>query len=177
MPPERLKHLPNLLTAVRFAAAVPLVVALHHFDVGLAVLLLCIAAASDVLDGWLARRLKVCSTRGAYLDAAADFTLLFAAFTVLVLRGVYPAWLLVVIGAMFAQFIVTSWLKTPMYDPVGKYIGAMLYAALFALLLLPDLLVSYGLLAGITAWIAVSCLSRLLTFTGLLTKRRSHIST
>jgi CDP-diacylglycerol--glycerol-3-phosphate 3-phosphatidyltransferase/cardiolipin synthase len=174
MPPERLKHLPNLLTAVRFVVAAPLVVALQRFDVGLAVLLLCIAVASDILDGWLARRLKVCSTAGAYLDAAADFTLLFAAFTVLVLRSVYPAWLLLVIGVMFIQFIVTSRLKTPVYDPVGKYIGAMLYAALFALLLLPDLLVSYGLLAGITAWIAVSYLSRLLMFTGLLMNRRSQ---
>lgn len=143
------KILPHLLTAIRVGLALPLAAALYRYDLPLVTVLLSLAVVSDLLDGWLARKLNACSTFGAYFDATADFALVAAAFGALTLRGVYPAWMLLLIGLMFAQFVLTSRARRAMYDPVGKYFGAALYSVILALTLLPDLLLSYALLAGI----------------------------
>ncbi len=163
-----LKHLPNSITSLRFALVLPLITALDRYDVALAVGLLMLIMLSDVLDGWLARRWHVCSSFGAYLDASADFTVLFAAFGMLVAHGVYPAWLLMLIGGMFGQFVLTARFKAPVYDPMGKYFGALLYGVVLALLL-PDLLLSYTLLAIIVGMTTLSLYGRGV----LLLKRRS----
>jgi phosphatidylglycerophosphate synthase len=131
--------------------------------------LLVVAATSDVLDGWLARRLGICSAGGAYLDATADFVLVFAACGVLVARGVFPIWVLWLVAFMFAQFVLTSrpmsrrGSKPPVYDPVGKYFGATLYVAVLVLIALPDLLLSYAAVAVIAALSAVSLTTRAVT--------------
>ena len=73
-----LKHLPNVLTALRIAA-VPVLVWLaivRDGDVFVAVLIACLIG--DVVDGRLARALNATSSLGAQLDSIAD-TLLFIA--------------------------------------------------------------------------------------------------
>jgi CDP-diacylglycerol--glycerol-3-phosphate 3-phosphatidyltransferase/cardiolipin synthase len=154
--------LPNLITLMRAAAAVLFGLALLHYDIGVGLGLLAFAGLTDVLDGWLARRLGVCSAAGAYLDAAADGLMVGAGFIVLVARGVYPPWVLVLLGVMFAQFVLVTRGGKPVYDPVGKYYGAALYGVLLALLLVPDVLLSLALLAGVVGLSALSLGSRLL---------------
>lgn len=71
--PYRLRDLllvPNLLSAARvpLAVAFPLAVG----DVGLTLAVLGVAAATDVLDGWLARRLDQATPVGALVDGVAD---------------------------------------------------------------------------------------------------------
>jgi len=147
--PLTVSVLPNLLTALRLSLALPLAAALYHYELAGVTGLLSLAIVTDLLDGWLARKLSVCSAFGAYFDATADFALVTAAFGALTVRGVYPAWVLLLIGLMFAQFVLTSRGSQLVYDPVGRYFGAALYGVVFALALLPDLLLSYALLAGI----------------------------
>lgn len=154
------RALPQLLTAIRLSFALPLAAALHGGDLPLAAALLSLAIITDLLDGWLARRLDACSTFGGYFDAIADFVLVTAAFGALTARGVYPPWMLLIIGLMFAQFILTSASKQPVHDPIGKYYGAALYSALLALALLPDWLLSDTLLVGIVVLSAVSLSTR-----------------
>jgi phosphatidylglycerophosphate synthase len=156
------KALPHLLTAIRLSLALPLAAALYRYDLLCVTVLLFLAGVTDLMDGWLARKLNICSTFGAYFDAAADFVLVAAAFGVLALRGVYPVWVLLLIVLMFAQFVLTSRRKQPMYDPVGKYFGAALYSAVFALTLLPDLLLSYALLAMLVMLSVLSLSARAL---------------
>jgi len=50
-----------------------------------------------VLDGFLARRLKVTSSIGALLDPVADKVLLSGSFLTLGLKGVIPFWLMVIV--------------------------------------------------------------------------------
>ena len=77
--PEVLRHVPNALSLARLLAAPVLVVlALVHDERAFAVLLIA-ALATDVLDGWLARRLRLQSEIGAALDSAGDLTTLVAA--------------------------------------------------------------------------------------------------
>jgi CDP-diacylglycerol--glycerol-3-phosphate 3-phosphatidyltransferase len=64
-----------------------------------------VLALSDMLDGWLARKLKQTSEFGALLDPVADKLLVAAGLVFLIGRGV-PAWIAFVILAR--EFIVTG---------------------------------------------------------------------
>jgi CDP-diacylglycerol--glycerol-3-phosphate 3-phosphatidyltransferase len=118
------------------------------------------ACFTDALDGHLARRLGASQFVGPYFDATADFLLVLAAFSAFVIKGVYPFWTLLLIGAMFTQFILTSGLRCPVYDPVGKYYGAFLFAAIGVTLVLPDFAVCYTMLISILGLTVASVASR-----------------
>ncbi len=62
--------LPNLLSAVRLPLALGFPFSAGH--VSLALGLLALAAVSDVLDGWVARRLGQATSVGALVDGVAD---------------------------------------------------------------------------------------------------------
>jgi CDP-diacylglycerol--glycerol-3-phosphate 3-phosphatidyltransferase len=105
--PELLRlNLPNALTLFRiFLVPFLVVVLLTKFDgreiVALAIFLT--ATATDVLDGWLARRRGEITTLGTLLDPIADKLLISAAFISLVELGLVPAWMVVVVvGREFA---------------------------------------------------------------------------
>src|SRR5262249_60893794 len=60
-------------------------------------------AATDFLDGWLARRRGEITTLGTLLDPIADKLLISAVFISLVELGMAPSWMVViVIGREFA---------------------------------------------------------------------------
>jgi len=86
----------NLITELRLLA-VPLLlvlVAYHRFDWGFA--LFFAAAASDGVDGWLARRFNQRSALGSYLDPLADKALVASLFISLALVGELP-WALTIL--------------------------------------------------------------------------------
>jgi len=92
----------NVLTIIRILL-VPLlvVVLLTEFEgkeaLGLAVFL--VAAFTDFLDGYIARRWGLITPLGKLLDPAADKILTSAAFISLVGMGLAPAWVVVTIVA------------------------------------------------------------------------------
>src|SRR5919106_1381724 len=99
-------NLPNLLTIVRiFIAPLLVVVLLTRFSedwVGLpqhiaGVSLFLLAASTDVLDGWIARRRGQVSRLGILLDPIADKLLISSAFISLVENRLAPAWAVVII--------------------------------------------------------------------------------
>ncbi len=105
-------NLPNMLTSLRiFIVPLLVVVLLTRFSedyVGLpqhiaGVTLFLIAATTDALDGWLARRRKQVSKLGILLDPIADKLLISAAFISLVENRLAPAWaVVIIIGREFA---------------------------------------------------------------------------
>ncbi len=157
------RWLPSALTALRLASIPWLLQALNQHQQARAIAILLLAGLTDILDGYLARKLDVCSTWGAYFDASAGLALVLAAFAIFVRQGIYPAWTLLLIGAMFAQFVLTSRLGRPVYDPVGKYYGAFLLVASGITVALLDFAVCYTLLAAILGLTLVSLSSRLVT--------------
>ena len=88
-----LRHLPNMLTGLRLAAAPATagLVTTGHFDFALG--LVAFAGVSDAADGFLAKRMGVTSRLGRFLDPAADKALMFAAFLTLTIIGDVPLWL------------------------------------------------------------------------------------
>jgi len=105
-------NLPNLLSTIRILLVPFLVVVLlTKFDgkefVGLAVFLL--AALTDFLDGFLARRNQQVTRLGKLLDPAADKILTSAAFISLVELGLAPAWM---VAAIVAREFAVSTLRS-----------------------------------------------------------------
>ena len=108
-------NLPNLLTILRIFF-VPLLVAvmvqehlrldwngieIHHELLALGIFLA--AAATDLLDGYLARRWRQVTTVGTLLDPIADKLLISAALIALVQVKVVPAWMVIlIVGREFA---------------------------------------------------------------------------
>jgi CDP-diacylglycerol---glycerol-3-phosphate 3-phosphatidyltransferase len=102
-------NLPNALTISRILLVPLLVVVLltriedrEWWGLGLFLL----AASTDFLDGFIARRWKKITRLGKLLDPAADKILMSAAFISLVELGVAPAWMVMVIIAR--EFAVSS---------------------------------------------------------------------
>ncbi len=100
-------NVPNLLTGLRIFL-VPLLVAIlltaeapGREIWGLIIFIL--AALTDILDGYLARKHKQVTTAGVLLDPIADKLLISSALISLVELGSAPAWMVVVIiGREFA---------------------------------------------------------------------------
>ncbi len=93
-------NIPNALTLIRIFAVPFLVVVLltrmEDFELwGVTILLG--AAATDYLDGYLARRRRQITGLGVILDPIADKLLIAAAFISLVELSLAPAWMVVII--------------------------------------------------------------------------------
>jgi CDP-diacylglycerol--glycerol-3-phosphate 3-phosphatidyltransferase len=100
---EHFWNLPNTITVLRVAVVPVLLllpVAHGRFGSQLLAWLFIVAAVSDLVDGWLARRGKQVTSIGKLLDPLADKLLVTAALIVLVSVGRIPpwaAWMVVVI--------------------------------------------------------------------------------
>ena len=108
-------NVPNALTILRIFFVPVLVAVLLEENVGfrlgswqvtnewLALAIFLSAAATDLLDGYLARRWKQVTTIGTLLDPIADKLLISAALISLVQVRVLPAWMaILIVGREFA---------------------------------------------------------------------------
>ncbi|TXT67164.1 MAG: Phosphatidylglycerophosphate synthetase [Promethearchaeota archaeon] len=114
-------HIPHLLTLFRIFLAFIVFNFIEMNAVIINIFIYLTALFTDILDGFVARKLNVCSTFGGYFDAAADFILIFNIFTIFMINGIFPYWVLLLLSFMFFQFIISSKLEKPIYDPIGKY--------------------------------------------------------
>jgi CDP-diacylglycerol--glycerol-3-phosphate 3-phosphatidyltransferase len=129
-------NFPNLVTLLRIFF-VPLLVAVlvapvprvgvrgpvgtHEF---LALAIFLTAAATDLLDGYLARRLGQVTTVGTLLDPIADKLLISAALISLVQVGVVPAWMtIIIVGREFAVTGLRSIAATAGYTIRASELG------------------------------------------------------
>jgi CDP-diacylglycerol--glycerol-3-phosphate 3-phosphatidyltransferase len=93
-----MRTLPNVLALSRAAAVIPVVVlAGEPAHAWWALLVFCLAALTDAVDGPLARRLRAVTPLGAFLDPLADKILVLGTLTALVGQGVVEAGLVLVI--------------------------------------------------------------------------------
>ena len=90
-----LKGLPNKLSLLRIAA-VPVLLLLYPIAPSLGILcgfIFAMAAITDVVDGYVARRYGMVSPLGALLDQVADKTLVAAALVLLANAGILPSFI------------------------------------------------------------------------------------
>src|ERR1700733_3282852 len=89
-----LRHLPNVISAIRILLVVPIAAALAHHRLATTIALFGVAALSDAADGFLAKRFGWQSELGAVLDPAADKLLLATVFITLAYLRLVPLWLM-----------------------------------------------------------------------------------
>jgi CDP-diacylglycerol--glycerol-3-phosphate 3-phosphatidyltransferase len=97
---EQVLNLPNLLTLVRIGSVPVLVLLLYMPGEGwspLAAAVFFVAGLTDLLDGWLARRMKSVTLLGQYLDPVADKLLISSILIMLTALGRVPAWMTILI--------------------------------------------------------------------------------
>ncbi|MHB1530882.1 CDP-alcohol phosphatidyltransferase family protein [Acidithiobacillus sp.] len=90
-------NIPNMLTMLRLFLVPVLFYALVVGRYGWALAIFLIAAVSDGLDGWIARRFHQQTRLGAILDPIADKLLVVTAVITLTWLGFLPLWLTVLI--------------------------------------------------------------------------------
>jgi cardiolipin synthase len=88
-----MRHLPNVICVLRILLTWPTVAALAAGEYGLTLTLFAIAAVSDGLDGFLAKRFQWTSDLGRFLDPLADKLLLVSMFVAASWLAVVPWWL------------------------------------------------------------------------------------
>jgi cardiolipin synthase (CMP-forming) len=176
-PRDRVVTIPNALSAARLAG-VPvflwLVLGLRtQAGDWWAVGVLIAAAASDWLDGKIARALNQQSRLGQMLDPAADRLYIVATILALAIRGIIPWWLvglLAVRELLLAGVLVV--LRRHQYGPLQvSFVGkaatlALMYA--FPLLFLGSHATSYAEIARIAGWAFAIWGSALYWCSGLL---------
>jgi len=98
------RHLPNLICLLRIGLIWPVVASLRHGAFAQALVLFLLAALSDGLDGYLAKRFGWTSRLGKFLDPLADKLLLVAVFLAATWIGLVPRWLTV--AAVMRDFLI-----------------------------------------------------------------------
>jgi CDP-diacylglycerol--glycerol-3-phosphate 3-phosphatidyltransferase len=127
----------------------------------LAALLFGLASLTDLLDGFLARRRKMVTTFGKFLDPLADKLIVSAALIMLIPLGRVPAWMvLVIIGRELAitglRGIARSEGTIISADELGKKKMVFQIVAILGLLLhYPYFGVSFHVVGMFFMWVAV----------------------
>jgi CDP-diacylglycerol--glycerol-3-phosphate 3-phosphatidyltransferase len=150
-------NLPNLLTMGRIAA-IPLVLWLMWQDTResnfWAMMVYSLAAVTDFVDGYLARRMGLISVLGKFLDPLADKLIVLATLVLMVEQGRVPAWAVIVIAAR--ELSVTALRTIAMSEGVvmeasrgGKDKTAIQMVAVLTLILNDSYYLDFGFYAGL----------------------------
>jgi phosphatidylglycerophosphate synthase len=166
--------LPNLVTLVRIVLIPIVVTCLRHKWTAPALFLFGVVCVSDLLDGYLARKLDAESRLGAYLDATADFVFILILISYFCVGGLVPVTLPILTVVMFGQFVATPVEQQLVYDPIGKHFGALLFLSILALMLFPCRTVACVCTEGIIGAAALSLCSRFAHFAVTAKEQTKH---
>lgn len=90
-------NVPNILTLVRLALIPTVAYFLATKAYGLALPVFLVAALTDFMDGYIARRFKLVSTLGATLDPIADKLNVLVVIVLLAWQELIPLWLAIAV--------------------------------------------------------------------------------
>jgi len=114
-----LATVPNLICVLRMLLAAPIVWLLGEGRYEPTLVLFAIAAASDVLDGYLAKTFGWTSELGKVLDPLADKLLLVSVFITLAVVGLAPVWLAAIAVVRDVVIGVGAAVYQRLFGPLG----------------------------------------------------------
>jgi cardiolipin synthase (CMP-forming) len=187
----RLRFIPNALCVLRMLLVVPVMWLLKKGDFASTLWLFAFAAATDGLDGFLAKRCGWTSELGKILDPLADKILLVGTYITLAIVDLVPVWLAAVVVGRDVVITVGAILYNWIYGyPNGRPTGISklntLCQIVFALLIVgshaagrvPDLAITIlGALVFVTT--VVSGLDYVITYARKAieaTRERRHVA-
>ena len=142
-----IRHLPNLLSALRLLAAPLAAWAILHDRDTAAFLVFLFAGVSDAADGYIARHWGFTSRFGAHLDPAADKLLMLLCFLALWQVGVAPPWLVLLViardvliaaGWLAARLMTLAMPDAPLLIGKASTVAQIVYVGLLLALLALD---------------------------------------
>lgn len=90
---SRILTVANMVSLLRALLALPIIYTLRNPELGTyTFIFIMLAILSDSLDGYLARRAREVTHFGQWLDPVADFVVILAVTSYLVLVGRFPEW-------------------------------------------------------------------------------------
>lgn len=156
----RLLNLPNILSLLRLPLALWFILT---GDPQTRAAIIGLAAATDGLDGWLARRLGQQTEAGQIVDPITDKLFVLVAMATMTARGELQPWMVLLLLARdiytsFAFFIVKSlgWRVRFKARFIGKTVTVLQFSVLIGALLRPDLTVMLVLATAIASGIAIA---------------------
>lgn len=157
----RLRHLPNLISALRIVLVAPLLAAIAARRDEAALAIAIVAGVSDGLDGYLARRFRWQSRLGSILDPVADKLMLVGAMLVLCWTQAAPLWLVVLVvarDAVIAAGVLAWYLVFRRFDAHPSWISKVTTVAQIGYVLLVLASHAFGLHLPLVAaaWIVAA---------------------
>ncbi|MFO1462264.1 MAG: CDP-alcohol phosphatidyltransferase family protein [bacterium] len=165
-------NLPNSLTLLRILLVPVFTYYFLNGSYRVALMVFVVTGMTDVIDGYLARKLQKKTTLGSILDPAADKLLMLVTFIVLALSRLVPAWLsalviardLVIVGGT----LILKQLKKRLYFKPTRLSKLNTFFQLFTIFLAflltflraerPGFLLPYeGLVARLLGWVIYVC--------------------
>ncbi len=144
----------NFLTVARLLSALPIVLLVRDGHFHQAALLFLIAAATDGLDGYIAKRFNAVTNFGTVLDPVADKVLMDSLFLTLAFGGYLPPWiavlvisrdLLIVAGTLALRYLAGRFRVEPLLlGKVSTFMQIVLGGAV---------LLQLSVLPGLQVWI------------------------
>jgi len=160
----KLKHIPNILSVIRICLIFVFVYAffaLNNLYVALFIFLL--AGATDIVDGFLARRYNWITKIGKLLDPLADKLMQCTALICLWIKGLIPWWfatpffvkegVMLLLGLIVIKrrdvAVVSKW--------YGKFAVCLFYATVAVSIIFEEFLAGHKLVATIIFIPAIAC--------------------
>ena len=99
-----LKHIPNILTIIRFLLIPFIIFYIFTGDFILAFIFFTLSGITDIADGCIARKYNLISNFGKLMDPLADKLTQIATLTSLVISQIIPIWILIIV--LLKEFIM-----------------------------------------------------------------------
>ena len=99
-----LKHIPNILTIIRFILIPVILYFIFTGNYILAFVFFTLSGITDILDGAIARKFNLISTFGKLMDPLADKLTQISVLATLVFKEIIPFWILIIV--MLKEFIM-----------------------------------------------------------------------
>ncbi len=131
----KLKHIPNILSVIRILLVFVFVFVLFVADnTYLALLIFLIAGATDVVDGYLARRNNWITNLGKILDPVADKLMQCTALVCLWIKDIVPFWFVIPFFAkeLFTIIIGFIVIRRRSVNVVSKWYGKLAVCLFYA---------------------------------------------
>ncbi len=131
----KLKHIPNILSIIRILLVFVFVFVLFVADnTYLALLIFLIAGATDVIDGYLARRNKWITNLGKILDPVADKLMQCTVLICLWIKDIVPFWFVIPFFAkeLFTIIIGFIVIRRRSVNVVSKWYGKLAVCLFYA---------------------------------------------
>lgn len=100
------KHIPNILTIIRFLLIPIIIYHISHDNYIMAFIILTVSGLTDVLDGYIARKYNFITDFGKLIDPLADKTTQILTLGALAFKDIIPFWILIVV--ILKEFIMVA---------------------------------------------------------------------